>query len=152
MKKAILTFSFLILASVGFAQTDSHTQAVNELMEVMNMKQQMEESAERMFELQARQMPQIAQYKEIMLEFFNKYINWETIGEDVKQVYKNSFTEAEIRDLIAFFKTDTGQKFTTQNPEINQKIAEISQNIVMQHQTELQNRIMQAVQNQQGQQ
>lgn len=151
MKKVILTFAFLIFASVGFAQTDSHTQAVNELMEVMNMKQQMEESAERMFELQAKQMPQIAQYKDIMLDFFNKYINWETIGEDIKQVYKNSFTEEEIRDLIAFFKTDTGQKFTTQNPEINQQIAEISQSIVMQHQAELQGKIMEAMQDQ-GQQ
>lgn len=148
MKKIILTFAILLFASVGFAQTDSHTQAVNELMEVMNMKQQMEESAERMFALQAKQMPQIAQYKDIMLEFFNKYINWETIGEDVKQVYKNSFTEEEVRDLIAFFKTETGQKFTKQNPEINQKIAEISQSIVMQHQAELQGKIMEAMEDQ----
>ncbi len=108
----------------------------------------MSESADRMFELQAKQMPQITQYKEIMTEFFNKYINWDTIGEDVKEIYKNSFTESEIEDLIAFFSTETGQKFVMTNPEIQQKIAELTQGIVMKHQAELQQKIMESMQDQ----
>ena len=54
----------------GFAQTDSHSRAVNELVEVMHLKDQITESANRMLNLQIQAMPQMAPYKDTMSEFF----------------------------------------------------------------------------------
>ena len=148
MKNTLLTLSFLLFTSVTFAQTDSHTQAINKLMEVMHMEKQIEESSEKMFELQAQAMPQLTQYKDVMLGFFRKYINWKNIGDDVKNVYKELFTEQEIRDLIAFYQTETGQKVVKVTPTLTTSIARISQQVVMQHKAELQQTIMNARQQQ----
>lgn len=147
MKKYIFCLCFVFIASLGFAQSNSEKEAVNELVQVMNLKQQINESAERMFEVQAKAMPQIVQYKDVMMDFFKKYLNWETMGEKIKQVYAESFTEEEIRDLIAFYKTDTGQKLVKVQPTITTKMASISQGIVMEHQMELRQKIMDARQN-----
>ena len=147
MKKIALTLCLFLLSTAAFAQTDSHTQAVNELMEAMDMENQISESADRMLNLQAQAMPQMAAYKDVMSDFFHKYINWENLGDDVKQVYKESFTEKEIRDLIAFYKTDTGQKLAKISPELTEKTARISQQMVMKHQAELQRKIMKAMEN-----
>lgn len=147
MKKIIITSCLMFIASVSFAQSNAETQAVNELMKVMNLEQQINESAERMFEVQSKAMPQILPYKDVMLDFFHKYINWDTLGEQIKKVYTDTFTEAELSDLVVFYKTDTGQKLVKSQPIITSKMASISQNAVMEHQVELQQSIMNAVQN-----
>lgn len=146
MKKVIITFCLILLASVSFAQSNAETQAVNELMKVMNLEQQINESAERMFEVQSKAMPQILPYKDVMLDFFHKYINWDSLGVQIKKIYTDTFTEAELSDLVVFYKTDTGQKLVKSQPIITSKMASISQNAVMEHQMELQQSIMNAVQ------
>ncbi|NGP88571.1 DUF2059 domain-containing protein [Fodinibius halophilus] len=121
-------------------------QAVNELMDAMNMEKQITESADRMLKLQAQSMPQMAQHQEIMSEFFHKYINWESIGEDIKKVYKETFSEKEIRELTTFYKSDIGQKYARLTPTITEKTAKITQGVIMDHQMELQQKIMQKMQ------
>jgi|AntRauTorcE11897_2_1112592.scaffolds.fasta_scaffold27034_2 hypothetical protein len=148
MKKLVLTLTLVLFSSALYAQEDSHMQAVNELVDVMHMEQQMNESAERMFEMQAKQMPQIKQYEDVMMEFFNKYITWEKIGDQVKQVYKNNFSEQQLRELIDFMETDTGQAFAKKSPTVMQEVASISQGIVMEHQQELTQKMMEAMQDQ----
>lgn len=145
MKKIILTFGLFLLSTAAFAQTDSHMQAVNKLMEAMDMENQISESADRMLNLQAQAMPQMAAYKDVMSDFFHKYINWENLSDDIKKVYKESFTEQEIRDLIAFYQTETGQKLAKISPELTEKTAKISQQMVMEHQAELRRKIMKAM-------
>ena len=147
MKKLLFTFCLILFCSSLYAQEDSHMQAVDELMDAMHMKQQVEESAERMLKVQAQSMPQIAQYKDVMEAFFDKYINWETVGDEIKKVYKESFTEQEIQDLITFYESDIGQKYAKSMPKITEKTALISQGIVMEHQAELQQKIMDSMQN-----
>lgn len=146
MKKILLLSCFVLISSISFAQTTSHDQAVNELMEVMNMEQQISKNAIRMFEVQAQAMPQIAQFKDVMMDFFHKYINWQSMGDDIKKVYKDLFTEQEIRALIAFYQTETGQKLISVTPELTTRLATISQQIVLEHKAELQQNIMNAVQ------
>ena len=145
MKSLFTSFIFLFISITCFAQTDSHMQAVDELMETMHMEQQIKESADRMLKVQAQSMPQMAQYQDVMKEFFNKYITWEKLGDKIKQVYKESFTEEEIREITEFYKTDIGQKMARITPEISEKQALISQNIVMENQAELQQMIMDAM-------
>ena len=145
MKSLLATTIFLFMSITCIAQTDSHMQAVNELMEAMHMEQQLKESTERTIKVQAQSMPQVAQYQDVMKEFFNKYITWEKLGDDIKKAYKESFTEQEIRDLTSFFKTESGQKYAKIMPELSEKLALMSNAVVMENQFELQQMIMDAM-------
>lgn len=144
MKKTLLLLCLLFTASTAFAQSKSD--AVNKLMNVMQMKQQIEKSAEKMIEIQMQARPQMAKYKDVMLNFFNKYLTWERLGDDVKETYSNLFTEQEIRALIDFYQTPTGQKLIKVKTKLSTKMAKISQQVVMAHQAELRQAIMDAMQ------
>ncbi|WP_138429143.1 DUF2059 domain-containing protein [Fodinibius saliphilus] len=146
MKKILLTVFLFIFSATAFAQIDSHMQAVNELMEVMHMKEQITESADRMLKLQVQASPQMAQHQDIMSDFFHKYINWKNIGDDIKKVYKETFTEDEIRELTAFYNSDIGQKYARLTPTITEETAKITQGVIKDHQMELQQKIMRNMQ------
>ena len=147
MKKIILVFCFGILCSPAFAQSSSEGQAIDDLMEVLNFEKQLEQSAERMFDMQVKAMPQIAQFKDVMMDFFDKHVTWDKLGDDIKSVYADLFTEQEVRDLIAFYKTPTGKKMVEKMPALQARLAQVSQQAVLEHRAELQQKIRTAMQN-----
>lgn len=52
-------------------------------------------------------------------EFFNKELDLDTmLQEVVVPVYDKHFSESELRDLIAFYKSPTGQKMITAMPQL----------------------------------
>ena len=136
----------VLLASSLYAQQDSHMQAVNEFIEVTQMKGNLGQASERMINLQIEAMPQMAQFKDVLIKFHNKYVTWDRMSDKIKNVYKKNYTEQEIRDIIAFYKTDTGQKFAKRNQKVAFQIMRISQQQAMKHQAKLREMIMNAVQ------
>jgi hypothetical protein len=52
-------------------------------------------------------------------ELFTQKINFAQLVEDISiQVYSKFFTEDELKDLIAFYKSPTGQKMVAVTPEL----------------------------------
>ncbi len=129
MKYLSLTILIALMCMTACqAQTeDSHTAAVNELLSIMDMEAMLSETINASLDMQIQQNPALAQYREVMLEFFDKYMSWETLKDDFIKIYKAEFTEKEIRDLIAFYKTDTGKKAMQKIPVLFQKGAAVGQ-------------------------
>ena len=42
--------------------------------------------------------------------FYNKYIGWDSMKDDLAKLYAKHYTTKEIKDIIKFYKTKTGKK------------------------------------------
>ena len=120
---------------------DSHTKAVVELMSIIDMEDVLEESIEVVLNIQISQNPNLKKYKDVMIEFFNKYMSWESLKDDFIKIYKEEFTENEIKDLIEFYKTETGKKAMKKMPILMQKGSMIGQQRVQENIHELERMI-----------
>src|SRR5690242_6300159 len=110
MKKFLAVICCVLMEiSVSFAQEpSSHDRAVAELIQVIGVEHQMRTMAETMTDAMLKGNPTLAPLREPILQWFQKYFTWDVMGPEIMRVYRDSFTEAEVRDMLAFYKTPTG--------------------------------------------
>jgi hypothetical protein len=69
---------------------------------------------------------------------FPKRVNYrELIEKVITETYDNYFTEAEVKDLIALYKTSTGQKFIRLVPQITAEMFPRLEKLIGPHMTQL---------------
>jgi uncharacterized protein len=129
----------------GAQLSDSYRAAVLELLQAMHTQQAIESSITTMTDMMVQQNPQMEQLRPVLAAFFTKYLAWEELQDRFVEVYAATFTEAEVHDLIEFYRTPTGAKAADAVPMLMQKGAEIGQQQVQDHLPELQQMIMEAV-------
>ncbi|MEZ4700367.1 MAG: DUF2059 domain-containing protein [Rhodothermales bacterium] len=146
MKSRFASFlAFLSLTVVGqvYAQAPSaHKQAALDLLEVSQAEKNIDEAIEMMLSVQLEQNPMMSQFEDILRDYITKYMAWDGLVDEYAQIYMDAFTEAELRDIIAYYRTETGQKAVTLMPTIMQQGAMIGQRKMMEHQDELEASIM----------
>lgn len=125
------------VAGIALADGNTHRKATEELMVVMKMESLMKESIAKLIEVQSQANPALAPYHKVMTDFFEKYIGWKAVKDDYVKLYMKAFTEAEIKDLLTFYKSKTGKKAASKVPELMTSGAEIGQARVQQHMGEL---------------
>ena len=127
-KRLILPLIFCALSSSAMAQTT----AIDEMFEVMSMERQMAGGFEAMLPLIDKLSTQLKlnseeeqELKGIFRTWYNEDIDRAKIMSEVKKLYAGVFTDSEIRDIIKFYQTPTGQKFLEKSPEIMKLRAQI---------------------------
>ena len=141
MKRMVMLLGLLLTLVVVQAQTpekSKHYKAAEELLLTMNMEQAIAESLEQMLALQLRNNPNLQPAEATLKQFFSKYMSWEALREDYIQIYMEEFTEKELKDMMSFFKTDTGKKMAAKQTTLMMKGAQLGQNKVQEHMSELQ--------------
>jgi hypothetical protein len=128
---------FFSVSSVN-ANEKRSTKVVYELFKVMEMPVTYQESIEKMLEVQIKQNPSIAPLKDTMLKFFNKYMGWESMKEDMAKIYMKNFTDKELKELIIFYKTPIGRKTAMLMPVLTSEGAALGQKRVQENMHELQ--------------
>ena len=53
--------------------------------------------------------------------------NWATLKPKIVDLYMETFTEADLDGILAFFKTPSGQDYVSKSPELSGKTVEILQ-------------------------
>jgi uncharacterized protein len=140
----VLALGFLALAAPrARAQTPATTKAAADLMQVMHVDKALHDQIAAAFDLQVKNNPSMAPMRPAMMQFFDKYLTWDAIGPQITQVYAETFTESELKQMVAFYNTPTGQKVATQLPAIEAKLQQIGLQAVQQHQGELTDMIRQ---------
>lgn len=134
------------LPAAGVAQTPTQTESAAELLEVMKMDDAIRDATMMSVEMQVEVNPALAPFRDVMSEFVDKYLTWQAMKPDLIQLYAESFSEQELRELIAFYKTPTGQKTIALLPDLTRKGAEIGARLMERHGQELQQMIQQRVQ------
>lgn len=123
---------------IGYGQdTSTHYQKAIRFLEVMREPQNLQANINSMLDNQIRIHPEIARFKTQMLAFFNKYMNWDSLKEDMGTLYMKEFTSAELDRLIRFFQTDLGQKWVSSQPGLFSEGMKIGQDHVQPYIPEL---------------
>ncbi len=122
-------------------QLSTHEQAVVELFGLMDLEKTMIGGVTAMVDAQVASNPQIEPFRGVLIAWATKYLTWEEMAPQMVKIYMEAFTEAETRDMIAFYRSPTGHKALTKLPELFQKGAALGVDIGKAHQSELEEMI-----------
>ncbi len=139
MLKSLPTLLLAMTLSVGaFADRNK---SVEELLEIMNMSEAMAGSIDQMVQVELQNNPALAPYQQVMTQFFQKHLSYEQLKDEFVSIYADAFTADEVADMIAFYKTSTGQKTIELMPMLMAKGAQVGQAKVQDNLPELQSMI-----------
>ena len=134
----LLAFACPTVSSVA---SDSHRQAVVRLFELTHMQRLIEDSVDGVLALQIAQNPALAEHKNALRAFLEKYIGWQGLKDDLAAMYLQAFTEAELDEMNAFYSSPTGQKVLQRLPELVQQRNQLAMQRLQEHIGELQKEI-----------
>ncbi|NCC60682.1 MAG: DUF2059 domain-containing protein [Verrucomicrobiae bacterium] len=123
--------------AVVVTEPDSHAQAVEEMLVTMRMNENVNKTIDQMMNMQARMGAEGSAVAEATREFYEKYLNWDAQKADIIEIYKESFTEDEIREMTAFYQTTVGQKVIQLMPELSAKSMKVTMERMGAHMKEL---------------
>ena len=119
----------------------SHERAAAELVDVVRLEQVTTASITTMTDAMISQNPMLAQLRDVFINFFKEFVRWEELRPEYVRMYREAYSEAELNELIAFYRTPVGQKTVELMPVLMQRGAQIGQKQIQPHLPELQRRI-----------
>jgi uncharacterized protein len=129
----------------------THRQAVADLLAATNMDRTMKASMDALLKAMLQQQPQLRPFEDPLREFLARHLSVSSLMEPLCKVYMARFTELELRQMVAFYRTDLGRKMAAELPVLTQEGARIGQEAVQRHLPELQQQIMERMRGQPGQ-
>lgn len=143
---AILSFT-TAKAQTGTPPGPTAVKAAEEMLMASGANTQFDKSITAMVGQYSAQIPEDkrAAFVKVMTTFLNKYCSWETLKPDMCKMYAREFTEAELKQLTAFYKTPLGIKLNQKQPVLMQTAMSIGQQSVVNHQDELQQLMQEAM-------
>ena len=114
----LVTLAVLLTSAVAGGDEKSHRKAAENLLLVMDIPQSLSTLAEQVLEGQLKQHPQLIPHRDIMQRFLHKYLHWASLKEETITVYTQEFTEKELKQLTAFYKTPVGKKASEKMPQL----------------------------------
>ena len=114
--------------------------AAEEMLEASGMGAQFEKNIGAMINQYSASVPADKRDKfvSVMKKFLNKYCSWPSLKQDIINMYAREFSESELKQLAAFYRTPLGIKLNQKMPVLMQKSMTIGQERVQAHQSELQ--------------
>jgi uncharacterized protein len=148
MRSVIFSVVVIALASGTAAAQEqpsaSHVQAAEELLAVQKVEEQMTRQFSQMTN-QLGAMGGDSRMAKVMEDFFTEFMPWSKLQPEYVRIYTTQFSEAELRELIAFFQTPAGQRFVEATPAVTADMMETTQRLMAPHMGELQQRMMRAM-------
>lgn len=152
----------LILAAVAAAamalhaagaEPTTHEKLAGKLMGLMNRRDVMLAAFAATTEPALQQMPEAKRpaIRQIFKEFAESIADSPELKARLTALYKESFTEAELRDMLAFYETPTGKKALEKIPDLFQKGAAVGQDLAQKKQAELQRELEKILRDDTGQ-
>ena len=134
------TALILLLAFQGSAVADnsSHVQQVETLFKLTQMEKKVDQSIDSILELQMSQSPALSVHEAEMRAFFEKYIGWAALKNDITAMYLRTFSEDELKKINDFYITPAGQKVISVLPELVQQRNQLAMTRLQQNIGELQ--------------
>jgi hypothetical protein len=141
LKPLIATTSLLFLStfnSTAIADNSSHVQQVETLFKLTQMEKKVDQSIDSILELQMSQNPALSVHEVEMRAFFEKYIGWAALKNDITAMYLRTFSEDELKKINDFYITPAGQKVISVLPELVQQRNQLAMTRLQQNIGELQ--------------
>jgi hypothetical protein len=88
-----------------------------------------------------QQNPNLERYRDVFMKWAEGVMTWEAFAPKYVEMYTEAFTEAELREITAFYKTPTGQKTLELMPRLMQRGAEVGMEVANRNMPELERMI-----------
>jgi len=138
-----LLVTALLISPLMLTAGEGERRAANELLEVSQFEKMRNDSIDASIQMVKQMDPNMDSHEAALRQFYNKYMSAECLREDVINLYADVFTESELEEITAFYKTDTGQKSLEKLPELMQRSMQFAQTRVMENMSELQEMLSQ---------
>lgn len=125
MKALQLLFLALFLTTSSIALADNANEEAEKLFNILGMKSALEQSMSQMLDLQLQQNPNLAPFRAVMMQFFQKHMSYESLKPDMLRIYAETFTGAELKEINAFYSTEVGKKTIEKMPALMTQGAQI---------------------------
>lgn len=122
---ALIAAASLLAPGAPGADERTHRRALETLLKMFDMKERAKQSVDQMAALHVQQDPRLGPYTDVLRKFYAKNMSWKNLREEIINIYIKEFTEAEVRELIAFYRTPTGRKAIEKMPLLMEKCARI---------------------------
>ncbi|MFH0916572.1 MAG: DUF2059 domain-containing protein [bacterium] len=91
---------------------------------------------------QFRANPALAPYADLLRAFTLRYISYDAMKPDLIRLYRETFSESEVEELIRFYQSDFGRWFTTRMAPLGVRSSEMATERIRVHLPELTAEIM----------
>jgi len=125
------------------APASSHEKAARELYRLAGGEKLAQAGAEAMLGV-IRENPEIAPYEDVFREWYRKVFAAEDFEAEMVKLYMGAFSEGELREIAAFYKTPVGQKALAVFPELMKQGAEVGMRRGQEHAAELEEMLAEA--------
>jgi hypothetical protein len=133
----LLTVALGLSPVVVLGDEHSHRQAAEELLLVLEVDKSLPKVVDQVVDNQVQHNPKLAPQRDILQRFLTTYVNWDSVKEETITAYTHAFTEPELQQLTAFYKTPLGKKAHEQMPQLALIAGQLGLRQAQAHQTEL---------------
>ena len=131
------------------APVSSHEKAARELFQLIGGTRLAEAGAEAMMG-PVRENPELAPYEDVFRAWIRMVFASGDFESELVRLYMGAFSEAELRELAAFYKTPIGQKAIATLPELMKQGAELGMRRGQEHAADLEGMLAKAKQEREG--
>lgn len=117
----------LVASPLMLTSGELERHATSELLDVMQFEKTMNETMSITMEMMKKSFPENEKSSEVLAKFFKEYLSPESLREETIQIYSEVFTENEIKDMIIFYKSETGQKTLEKSPKITKRMMQMTE-------------------------
>jgi uncharacterized protein len=115
--------------------------AARELLEVMHLGEVSAVAVKVALDEQIRANPQLEPFRDAMIEWGKEIFASEEAKTAYATLYASAFSEADLRQLVAFYRTPLGQRLANSQVSLAAKGAEIGRQLATAHQADLMARL-----------
>lgn len=120
-----------LLVSTAMA-VDPNSKVITDMFAAMNLKQMMAESTTKMADAQIQASPQLKQIEPEYRAYLKKTMSFDALEPDLRKIYSDNFSEQELKDSTAFYKTPSGQSMLKKMPQVLAQTQVIAQQHIRQ--------------------
>ncbi len=139
MKKYLAIAALLFVSNI-YAASDAAMEA-EKLLELSGTKAAMDQMTDMLLAQQLKQNPALVPFENVMRQFFQRYLSYESVKDEYVSIYTEAFTKNELVAMNEFYSTEVGKKAVRTLPDLMQKGGEIGVRRVQDNMPELQRMI-----------
>ena len=154
MRSSVVCLPLLLLVLLGAApqpaQVSAHEKAARELFEIAGGEALARKGAQQVWEM-FQQNPQMAEHEEVFRAWYRKFVAMDDLEAEMVKLYMRRFSEKELREITAFYKTPAGRKAVAALPDLLEQSSEIAMQRAAEHSQELYQMIAKVVEERESQ-
>ncbi len=122
----------------AIAAGDSATPAtIDRLLQVSDAERGYQRGVDASIDAQLKANPALRPYADVMRSFAAKYSSYAQLKPDLVQIYRETFSEREVRELITFYQSDFGRRMMAKLPALTARSSELAARRMQAHLPEL---------------